>query len=321
MALQRTPPFALAHTSSSNPDIPSTVELDNFIRCKRKQPESDFNLDFLQQKFDKQMTLWNEQVGSCFKTSIVEAVSSAVSSELGKITSILAELNTNVKKLNEENLKINTALVDTNRRLDELEKYSTFSADRQDSLETRIACIEKKTTVLSDSTSQFQVLQNKIALLEQQARSCNVEIANLPEKKAENLLLLVDSLGREIKHPIQRSDVVAINRVPHANQQNPRPKNIIVKFTTKMVRDNFIAAYRANKGVDSSTLNISGPSHTIYVNEHLTLSNKILFRQCREAAKNKYKYVWVKHGTILARKDDTSAVIAIRSAEDIKRIA
>ncbi|KAL4714920.1 hypothetical protein ACJJTC_016661 [Scirpophaga incertulas] len=44
-------------------------------------------------------------------------------------------------------------------------------------------------------------------------------------------------------------------------------------------------------------------------------------QRCREAAKKmEYKYIWVKHGTILARKTDTSPVLAIRYSYDINKI-
>ncbi|CAK1588797.1 unnamed protein product [Parnassius mnemosyne] len=51
------------------------------------------------------------------------------------------------------------------------------------------------------------------------------------------------------------------------------------------------------------------------------LSSRTIPDGCREAAKkNEYKYVWVKHGTVLARNTDTSPAIVIRSLQDIARI-
>ncbi|VVC98682.1 unnamed protein product [Leptidea sinapis] len=56
------------------------------------------------------------------------------------------------------------------------------------------------------------------------------------------------------------------------------------------------------------------------MNEHLTLKNKRLFRECREEAKRlKYKYVWVKNATILVRENDTSLSFAIRSTGDFTK--
>ncbi|CAH1977268.1 unnamed protein product [Acanthoscelides obtectus] len=62
-------------------------------------------------------------------------------------------------------------------------------------------------------------------------------------------------------------------------------------------------------------------SVTVYVNEHLSLANKILFKEARTVAKNKkYKFVWTKGGQIFVRKDDTSKTIHISGAEATKNI-
>ncbi|CAK1588796.1 unnamed protein product [Parnassius mnemosyne] len=154
-----------------------------------------------------------------------------------------------------------------------------------------------------------------------QARQCNVEIVNIPDRRGENLNSIIECLGDAIKHPLQSSDIIAVHRVPHADKNDRRPKNVIVKFANRTLRDNVITTCRATKGLNSTSLSVPGRPATVYVNEHLTLNNKLLFRQCREAAKkNEYKYVWVKHGTVLARNTDTSPAIVIRSLQDIARI-
>jgi hypothetical protein len=129
----------------------------------------------------------------------------------------------------------------------------------------------------------------------------------MPERRNENLVSIVELLGDVLKCPIRSADIIAVHRVPHADQRNSRPKNIIVKFSSRIQRDNILAAYRANKGLDSSQLSITGTPYTVYLNEHLTLNNKMLFRQCREAAKKyEFKFVWVKHGIVLVSKSETT---------------
>ncbi|XP_026746084.1 uncharacterized protein LOC113507427 [Trichoplusia ni] len=156
-------------------------------------------------------------------------------------------------------------------------------------------------------------LEAKIDLLEQQARQCNVEISNIPERRNENLIDLLECLGKQIGYSIRKEDVVSIHRVPHAAQNN-KPKNIVAKFTTRIQRDNTGCK-------EHQQLGISGTSHKVFVNEHLTLRNKQLFRKAREAASSEgYKFVWTKHSTILVRETENSAVLAIRTIEDIGKI-
>ncbi|KAL4710661.1 hypothetical protein ACJJTC_003297 [Scirpophaga incertulas] len=129
------------------------------------------------------------------------------------------------------------------------------------------------------------------------------------------------NISNVISHPVSQQDIVSIHRVAQANPRNPRPKNVIVKFTTRTQRNNFLAAARKIKGFTSNQLGFTGPPQKIYFNEHLTLHNKILFRETRERAKEVgYKFVWVKHGIILTRADDNSAVLAIRSREDLSKM-
>ncbi|XP_026314254.1 uncharacterized protein LOC113225976 [Hyposmocoma kahamanoa] len=319
MALQRTPP----NKFSSNPDIPLSTDTEILYvnPRKRKQPDVEDAIALLEKKFEQQLLMWNEKIAQSITGGITAAVNSALAGEMSKLSATLSDINTNIQKLNADNVRINNALTETNLRLTDMEKSLNFSAERQDLFDNKIKALEDKISPTIVLSTQLQALENKVADLEQQARECNIEICNVPERRNENLVHILESIGNEINHPIRISDITSVHRVPHADQKNPRPKNIIAKLTSRLLRDNFISAYRTGKGLDTTKLSITGSPHKIFVNEHLTLKKKHLFRQCREAArKYEYKYVWIKHGTILARKSDTAAVIAIRSPQDISKI-
>lgn len=161
----------------------------------------------------------------------------------------------------------------------------------------------------------------KIDHLEQLSRQCNVEICNLPERRNENLPAVVETIGNVLKCPISLNDIVAVHRVPHAHQQNTRPKNIILKFSTRLQRDNMLSAFRKANSLKTDQIGMSGTSTSIYVNEHLTLKRKQLFRRARELAnKCNYKYVWIRNGTILVRESDGAAAFSIRGDADLNKI-
>lgn len=319
MALRRTPPSKF----SSNPDVsfPTDTDTVQINARKRKQPDLDDTIALFEKKFDQHLLMWNEKISQSIASSITAAVNTALAGEMSKISETLADINVNIRKLNADNVGITKTLSETNSRLMEMEKSLNFSAERQDLLENKVKVLEESIPPANAMSIQIQALENKVADLEQQARQCNIEICNLPERRNENLMNILESIGKEINHPIRNTDVASVHRVPHADQKNPRPKNIIVKLTSRLSRDNVISAYRATKGLDSTKLSITGSPHRIFLNEHLTLKNKHLFRQCREAAKkHEYRYVWVKHGTILARKSDTTPVVAIRLPQDVSKI-
>ncbi|XP_063839173.1 uncharacterized protein LOC135088221 [Ostrinia nubilalis] len=319
MALQHTPPNKF---SASDTNIPTSIDNEqceevDWISARRRKQPSNVNITHLEERFNDQLAIWDTKITEC----IGSAVSSALSTEMNKISSVLGELNNNMTKLNADNVNITKSINETNSRLADLEKSLSYSHERQDVFDGRLKSVEDKLSVSEHLETQMNALEQKLTAMEQNARQCNLEICNIPERRGENLISIAESLGGVIACPIRASDIVSIHRVPHADSKIKRPKNVIVKLTNRMLRDNVISACRSTKGLDSSKLSISGPPATIYVNEHLTINNKLLFRQCREnARKQAYKYVWVKHGTILVRKSDSSPVIAIRTLADISKI-
>lgn len=83
-------------------------------------------------------------------------------------------------------------------------------------------------------------------------------------------------------------------------------------------RDQVLSSYKS-KRAGQSGLNIPGVSPRLYINEHLTINNKILFREARLRAKeSSFRYVWIKDGKIFVRKDENSRIIHIQDINDIK---
>ncbi|KAL4719262.1 hypothetical protein ACJJTC_002123 [Scirpophaga incertulas] len=280
----------------SDTNIPSSVDRESvaFNNNSRKRKQHDNELDFLNERFDRQLTEWDKQIQDCMTST-----ANAIAQILIKFSKI------------------------TQKKLNDIEKSLQFVSERQEVLDNRLLSVEAAVSRVGVLENKINGLEYKLSTMEQQARHCNIEISNMPERRGENLLSTVEMLGNLIKCPIRSMDVVEIHRVPHADQKNSRPKNIIIKLTSRILRDNILSAYRAcaKKGLDSSQLSIAGTPRTIYLNEHLTLSNKILFRQSREAAKkHEFKFVWVKHGVILVRKSETSPIFAIRCSDDISKI-
>lgn len=230
----------------------------------------------------------------------------------------LFEIQAEIKTLRKEQvaLKENVSIMQT--EIKSLQASLQFQSEDHIALKKRVDDIARTS---NDQTSSVATgLLTRIDSLEQQARQVNVEICNVPERRNENLMGIIEAIGTAIRFPISKGDIVSVHRVPHA-QTSDKPKNIIAKFTTRILRDNVLAAYRKAKSLRSDQLGFQGSSSTIYLNEHLTLQRKHLFRKCREVARElQYKYVWVRNSTILVRKGDDSPALAIRGDNDIKRL-
>lgn len=89
-----------------------------------------------------------------------------------------------------------------------------------------------------------------------------------------------------------------------------KPKNVTVRFTSCIHRDNLSAFHKASS-LKSGQIGVTVTSTSIYLNEHLTLKKKQLFRKARDIARN---------STILVRECEDEPSFAIRGERDLDKI-
>lgn len=318
----------------SNPDLSVTKQDDtpNNMQRKRKRSEEDFSfaLEKLEQSFSSKINQIILELRAEVTDSIAKLndnINCTLQKEMANLTTVTSEIKTEINELRSECsgfrahiLDLNTKYKNLESELSSLKDSCEFQYKEQSDIKKCLDTINPST--INNVSDKVTDLQDKIDSMEQQARQNNIEICNIPEKRGENLLTLVETIGTTIKCQLDKKDIVSIHRVPHARKEEySRPKNIIVKLCSRILRDNFLSAYRLSKGLKTDQLDFSGPPRNIYINEHLTLRNKQLFRKCREAAKkHNCKYVWIKNATVLARVSDTSPIFAIRNENDICKL-
>lgn len=148
--------------------------------------------------------------------------------------------------------------------------------------------------------------------LEQTARPNNVLIPSIEEKPNE--IDVVQKICDYIGLDIESGKIERVHRVQSKNPNN-KVKSIVLQFSDRKNKENFLAAAklkRMKRENGTPKMQITGLSNEFFINEHLTLANKILYKATRSAAKTKnHKYTWVKNGWIFVRKDDSSRVIHI----------
>ncbi|VEN42246.1 unnamed protein product, partial [Callosobruchus maculatus] len=190
-------------------------------------------------------------------------------------------------------------------------------SDKVSDFEVKLANIDeyvRKTEKLMQENlalkTEVSDLKRRLNDLDQTTRSNNIEIQGVPEKEKENLYEIIQKIGSYVNYEISADKIDYVNRVQSNKNSNSKIKNITVRFTTRSVKENFLAhaKNKRNKRENGSPrMSITGLSDNIYINEHLTLVNKILFKEVRTVAKSKnYKYIWTKGGQIFVKKDDNS---------------
>lgn len=215
------------------------------------------------------------------------------------------------------------------RELRLLRESVTFCSNKVTDFELQLSklneCI-KTTEVLKAENAiikdEIKTLQAKLNDVEQSALCNNIEIHGVPEKAGENLNEVFRAIGTHVNYPLQETMIDTLYRVP---TRDPKlPKNIIVKFASRKLRDSFLAAVKTKRlsvPRGSRGIKIDNVSDGLYVNEHLTTANKILYRSVRDVAREKqYKYVWIRGGKIFARKDDRARVLHVRDAAAVSKM-
>lgn len=228
---------------------------------------------------------------------------------------VLKDIQANIRSLND---KYETVMESVNFYSNQITTFESII----NKLNDKIAVIEKLTKENIELKSEIKNLNSRVEIVEQQARLNNLEIQGVPEKPNENILHILEKIGEHIQCPISASTIDTAHRIAH--QSSDRPKPIIVKFITKQKRDEILAAAKVKRLATndrSPGLKIENISNGLFINEHLTSLTKLILKKSKDMARSKnYKYIWVRNGSVFARKDDRSAVFRITSESDICKI-
>lgn len=185
-------------------------------------------------------------------------------------------------------------------------------------LESKIINLEKVAEEVPALRLEINRLNNELHDRDQWARVNNIEIRGIPQKKNEDLYEIVKKIGDTSNFPIKKEDINYIARIPTRVTTSEKP--IVVAFNNRYCKEDLIAASRKKKPRTLSELGFSVAGN-YYVNDHLTQFNKNLLSKAKSQAKEKnFKFIWVKHCKIMARKTDTSPILYIKCEKDIQKL-
>lgn len=175
---------------------------------------------------------------------------------------------------------------------------------------------------ISSLKTEYSQVRSELELLHQQGRMNNIEICGIPERKGENIISILKKVTEIINCPVESSEIVEIHRVMRFsvkddNKNDSAHKNIVVKFSSKDVKDRIMQAVKVirNKGLFINDINSNwSENERFYINEHLTPFFKLLYKKARQfCISNKYKYCWVKDAKIFIKKSDNNQAVLIKN--------
>lgn len=314
MSTLRSPP---QEKSESQPDLsrlPDDACNINFNQRKRKSPDCQCNsLESFTDFRNNMMDFLKSALGT--HTNEIKSSFDALRNDLSEFKQDMSNLTLRINELSEEQLKIKDDVRDLKSSSSEKSRLIKDMAIRATELQISI-------TELSEQ------LQAK----EQQERINNIEITGLPVLKGENLMNTLNNISAKIGFPLKPYDIDYVHRVRRYVPKSvagvgtdghvpPPTPNIIVRFIQRSRKNEMLAAVRARRGLTSADAGLNGPATPIFINDHLTPQNKLLYKQARLTAKEKgYKYVWLSECKILLRKSDNSKVVLISKESDLLKI-
>lgn len=206
--------------------------------------------------------------------------------------------------------------------------FNTKFEEMKKTIEVKSAEILKLQNDSAGLQKSLTEVTKRMNILEQHARSNNIEIQCVPEHRTENVVNTVLQLGKIIKCEVKDTDIQLCTRTAKRDTQNVRPRSILVKFNNPRLRDSFLAAsIEFNKNNSKAKLNTShlgiavDKPEPIYVVEHLSPENKALHAATRIRAKELcYKFVWVRYGKVFIKKDETSETVLISGTDKLRSL-
>ncbi|KAI5741901.1 hypothetical protein M8J77_000934 [Diaphorina citri] len=168
-------------------------------------------------------------------------------------------------------------------------------------------------------------LEDRIDMLENRARNANIEIRNMPETQNEDVTLIVEEIGRTIGIlDLKAGDIQVAHRVKNRDgTKGNRP--IVAHLSSRFMRNKWLANFKdfkKEKGfLTAKNVNGSLPETRIAIYEHITVKKKLLLKEVREFAREKQiKFVWIKDGLILVRKNEgDKRVIKINTKSELEQ--
>lgn len=204
---------------------------------------------------------------------------------------------------------LDTIKTDLSKRLDDFASKFLESVNRINVLESNQYKIEARN---SDLEIKLSEIEERLAQMSRQALKNDIEILGIQETKGENPVSLVLVAARKVGVELNASDIDDATRVgPKNNSEDPNksasslPRPLVVRFTRKATRDNFLKTAKTKRSLTSEDLAPGGPIRTVYVNERLTAEHRRLFREAKRCAgEHGYKFCWISNGCIYVKRKE-----------------
>ncbi|CAH2208511.1 jg12306 [Pararge aegeria aegeria] len=173
------------------------------------------------------------------------------------------------------------------------------------------------------------VLEDRIEDMQITTRKANFEIKNVPRKDTEtkdDLMEMVMCLSKSVSSSVTRTDIKDIYRV-RPKKEGSKNTPIVVETSSTLLKTNILKCSKTfniqhKKKLRALHLGLkTGEDTPIYVSEQLTSKSSRLYFLARDLTRSKkYKFCWTAYGKVYVRREENSAIIAIRSEAQVQQL-
>lgn len=233
----------------------------------------------------------------------LEDIMDKVKEILEKQTSQEASFNKAHEPLNEKINENTSALVKQNENLEKCLNLIDELAQENKMLKKRLAEMERR---LEDT--------------EQYSRINSVEIHGIPMEKNEDVVSVVQKVGKALSMDISEQQIDTCHRLGNRNGPNGSPPGIIVKFVRRLDKEAFLQKRRVKRDLSTRHMNLT-MDRPVYVNEALSPMRRRLFAEARRFKKdNNIRFLWVRGGKIFLRADENEPVVQVTCQDDFLNV-
>lgn len=237
-----------------------------------------------------------------FLIEVMEGFKRDVFEELSSFKTEMNDLSTSVQYVSDK--------LDTSNVLMEEIKIKFAELQKENQL------LKLKNEVLSKDVVE---LRERMRNMEQYSRVKNIEISGLPVTKSEDINDLVTDVGTALGIEVKRMDIAAAHRVPSFKAD--REPSVIVQFTTRTMKEQWINAFRQNNKLTARDVNQHFPVQRVYVNDHLSPENKQFLGKLKKKGKELgFEFVWCRDCKFFVRKAEGDSVKRINTYEDMDKL-
>lgn len=199
-----------------------------------------------------------------------------------------------------------------------IEENTKTLKDGMGKIEGYIKEIDRLNAENTELKTEVRDLKIRIDDMENYSRRNCMEIQGIPEEEEEKVEDIVKSVGKALSVKIDSGMIDACHRIGKKTPGRDQPRGIIVKFVRRTDKEKLMNARRQKKR-DFSTRHLGMNTDTpVYLNDSLSPARRKLLAQARIKRRNLgYKYIWMRNGNIMLRKEEGSRVVEVRTLADL----